>query len=585
MTYADGLIRSEALQATFPKLKGKFTLLANPSAGSISLAGPASASGIPIDGVGNAQANAKIAFTLGNGEPWFVRMDIAGDINDLENSAGRQILGESVSIRTQLESAGGGPIFLSNLEAQSEEISLRGNANWSGSSLALSAAGKHARFGPFNLDGAIEDGAPDLVLNLSSPFPAASIENVRLAIAPAGEGYRIDTMGNSVLGEFSGVLGLDLASGNEATTLSVDSFLVWRTSVDGLIYFEENGIRGKLALAGGGMDGSIKFAPDSDGQKISADLSARNAVFGGETAVSLGKATIALDGIFSEDSTRIRSDLNGRGLRYGRLFLGRVAARANIEDGKGEIAASMVGRRGGRFRLELDGKVSPGRISAAVRGNYAETAISMPRSAVLSRLDDASWQVRPTLINFGEGQARFSGTFGSELTEMEFRLVRVPLALADLAVDDLGASGSVSGRLQYRQAPGDAPRGTAKIKVNALTRSGVLLASPPIDVDLTASLDAEEFEAKALVRSDNQRIGWLDAQVLGMPRDGTLFERMQQGNLRASMQYDGAAEQLWRLGEPAVDQSLELRDVLVELLLQIRDIHGAFHAEIAILGG
>ena len=546
LTYRQGVIRAAPLQVAFPRLSGRLALDANLAAGSLRLAGPATLRSAPIEGIGTASADARIDFGLNAGRPWTLRMDIKGTLGNLANPTVRRVAGNELAIRSSLTTAAGGPVTFSALEVNSPQLKFAGGGSWNDGRFAFEGAGSHTSYGPFTVDAAIEDGSPRATLVLASPLPAAGLEDVRLAIAPVDMGFRIETTGTSLLGDFVGVLGLELPE-NAPATLEVERLRIWQTAIEGRLAFEEGGARGRLTLAGGGLNGSVDLAPAQGGQGFTASLEAKDAVFGGATAIELGQARISATGTFGEGTNRIQGDLSGRAIRYGTLFLGRVAARANIENGAGKLTASMVGRQGGRFNLQLDSNFAPGRIAAIVRGNYAGTPITMPQRAVLTRSGEAGWRLAPTLINLGKGSAAISGEFGDGRTMFDLKLVQAPLSLADLTMRDLGLGGTASGIVTYRDTRGAAPTGEARIKVEGLTRSGLLLASRPIDLALVASLGQDDFGARALIEAGGERLGWMDARITGLPARGAIYERLQSGRLQADLRYDGSAEALWRL--------------------------------------
>ena len=85
--------------------------------------------------------------------------------------------------------------------------------------------------------------------------------------------------------------------------------------------------------------------------------------------------------------------VGAQGLSYGRLFIGRLAARGEVANGVGRVDASIAGRRGGRFALDLNALFRPEQIAVAARGEFAGRAIAMPRRAVLTSLDGGGWRL------------------------------------------------------------------------------------------------------------------------------------------------------------------------------------------------
>ena len=68
----------------------------------------------------------------------------------------------------------------------------------------LAGQGRHLAYGPFTFEGALAKDGPRATLVLANPLPAASLKDVRLALSPEGDSFRIETTGDSRLGPFSG---------------------------------------------------------------------------------------------------------------------------------------------------------------------------------------------------------------------------------------------------------------------------------------------------------------------------------------------------------------------------------------------
>ena len=545
LVYSDGLVRIEPLIAEFPRVGARLAFRYDPAQAALRVAGPVNARGIAIQGIGTAQANGNIEFALQGSNPWTFRSTLGGRIANLTNSTIESLAGNTLSFRSSMSANAGSPLRFGDLVIRSEEVDIAGDASVGEGGFTLDVTGNHTRFGAFSADYSGETGANSANVRLASPLPAAGLRDVELGIAPADEGFRVATKGQSLLGQFDGVLDLRLPE-NGSAVLDIDQLRVWETSVAGVLALEENGARGNLALTGGGLEGEIALTPASNGQRFAADIVASNAVFGGTTAISIGEAEIDVGGSFGEQATRINGTLTGRAIRYGSLFLGRIAARADIENGEGDLVASLVGRQGGRFNLQLDSNFSAERIDAIVRGNYAGTSINMPRRAVLRRDAAGQWALARTGIRLGDGTAIVSGQFGGGV-ELDAMLVDVPLSLADLAQGELGLGGTMSGALTYVNKTGSLPSGDAKIRIEGLSRSGLIVASQPIDLSLVVGLDARQLNAQAIFRQSGNRLGWIEAAVAGMPQSGDLFNRISAGALNASMRYEGASEALWRL--------------------------------------
>src|SRR5690606_33656014 len=188
------------------------------------------------------------------------------------------------------------------------------------------------------------------------------------------------------------------------TRIAIERLDVWQTSVTGTLTLGD-AATGTLALTGGGIDGTIELAPRGGGQGFDVALTANNARFAGPTPLAINQASLEASGFFGDGNSTISGTMRAAGINYGTLFIGRMAARAEVVNGQGTFAASLTGRRGSRFELQLAGDVAPERIALAARGSYAGREISMPRRAVLLKTADGGWDLQPTQLGFGRGYA------------------------------------------------------------------------------------------------------------------------------------------------------------------------------------
>ena len=140
-----------------------------------------------------------------------------------------------------------------------------------------------------------------------------------------------------------------------------------------------------------------------------------------------------------------------------------------------------------------------------------------------------------------------SGEFGGGNLALDVKLARMPLSLGDVALSDLGLGGTISGVVEYRSPAGGLPTGSARVKVDDLTRSGLVLSSKPMDLSLVARLETNSFEARAVMESDEIRRGRVQAYITGLPPEGDLTRRLRAGRLDGQLRFQGAAESLWRL--------------------------------------
>lgn len=533
----------EDLQIAFRGLAADLALRGDLAAGRYQIRGPVRADRLALENVGTAGGTAVIDFDL-LPAGWRLGADLDARISPVTNDTLANLAGPAIRVRGGIATSSGSGIDFNRLRVSSAKLALAMNGSISGSTTTLAGTGQHTDYGSFTVQGRIEDGAPTAELVFARPV--TGLENVRLAIAPTEEGFSIDTDGGSILGPFAGALGL-YAPESGPTRIEIERLTVSKTDVSGALTLVDGGVRGTVALGGGGLDGTVALAPRPEGQGVDIDLTARNARFGGATSLTIARAEIDATGVIGDGAYDFSGTANAQGLQYGTLFIGRMAAQGEVENGIGSLDAAISGSRGNRFALNLNAQFRPDRIAVAADGQFAGRPITMPRRAVLTALEGGGWRLAPTQVNYADGGAIASGLFAADETALEFKLARMPLSLVDVVVADLGLGGTISGNIDFRAPKGGLPAGTARVKVDDLTRSGLVLSSKPVDLSLVARLSATSLEARAVVANEDIRRGRVQALISNLPSSGDLTQRLRAGSLNAQLRYRGAAESLWRL--------------------------------------
>ncbi len=544
---------SDKLDIRFPGANAKLALQGDLASGSYALAGPVRLARLPLENIGAVNADANILFKIADGTPWTLSADVKGAIPQVTNATLANMAGPAIAFRGGVTLGAEGPIAFRKAVLGASKLQLNLDGRIANGTTTLAGTGKHTQYGPFTVEAAVGTAGPNAVLVFANPLPAAGLQNVRIAIAPTEQGFAIDTEGGSTLGPFSGQLDLFAPEGGP-TRIAIKKLDIWQTSVKGNVTLGSNGANGTLVLAGGGLDGTIALVPRSGGQAFDVNLRARDAVFGGETPISIAKADIEGTGLFISGETALDSrrtisaNVFAEGVSYGGLFIGRMAAKADLVNGRGPVTASLSGRRGSRFNLQLSGSVAPERVTVAARGDFAGRKISMPRRAVLIAQEDGGWVLQPTQVSYGGGAAIAEGSFGGGgPTALDVKLARMPLSLIDIAFTDMGFGGTISGLVDYRAEPGGVPVGHARVQVKGLSRSGLVLTSRNIDLALVMNLSATQLQTRAAINEGSERRGRMQASITNLPQSGDLMSRLQAGNLFAQLRFKGPADALWRL--------------------------------------
>lgn len=553
---AGNSLSSQALAIDLKGLTARLVLRGDISRGGYALAGPVTARGFAVPNLGLVDANAKILFKVGTRVPWTLQANAAGRMTRIDNATFANLTGGNVRFNGGIAVGQSIPLVFRKANLTSTKLSLMLDGRMAADGRAtVVGSGRHVDYGAFTVDAAIGKDGPNAVLVFASPLPAAGLKNVRVALAPTPEGFAIDTKGESRLGPFAGVFDLTAPKGGPSR-VAIRQFHVFETDVTGAVTFDQAGVTGDLALAGGGVMGTAHLEPRSGGpgvggQSVVAQLTARKARFGGEKPISIGSAKVTVDGLFSAENSTVDAHLEAQGIASGKLFVGRLVADAAIVNGTGSVTASLAGQRGTQFALQGTAAFEPGKIIAFVSGDYAGRTISMPRRAIMEREASGGWRLEPTEVNFGRGAIIASGHLLGGPTAINVAVSRLPLSVADIVLPDLGLGGLASGMIEYRNDHTGAPAGHAALQIKGLTRSGLVLTSRPLDLALVATLDEKSLQARAVAKEGAALRGRLQALVTDLPRGGTIIERLRAGRLRAQVRYSGPADALWRLA--AVD--------------------------------
>lgn len=539
-------IAGDSLALSFPGAAARLSLRGDISRWSLGLAGPVALRGWPVKDLGLVDTDAQVTLALARDVPWRLRADMTGRLARVDNGTLAEVAGRSIRFSALLGLSRGSPLGIERASMKGEKLDLvlSGRASTDGRT-TLSGKGRHVDYGPFTIEAALAADGPRATLVLADPLPAARLRDVRLVLAPRGQAFAIAASGQSPLGPFDGAFGLAMAGGGRAQ-LAVERLAFGQAVLSGALAIGGGGADGALTMAGGGVDGTVRLSRQPGGQGIDLALNAADARFGGDSPLVISSGRLEASGLIAKGRSTITANAFGTGIGQGSLFLGRAAIKGQLEDGKGAFTASLAGRRGSRFTLQLSGDVAPKRLALQAGGDIAGQAIAMPRRAVLTA-EEGGWRLAPAQLNFGGGRIVASGLTGGRETELDLALADMPLAIADVVLADLGLGGRASGLVEYRHRHGAVPTGSAQLRIAGLTRSGLVLTSRPVDAALTARLATDALDLRAVVREGGAVRGRVQGRIVGLPEAGTLRERLRGGRLAGQMRYDGPADAIWRL--------------------------------------
>jgi translocation and assembly module TamB len=550
------LLTGDGLTLRSDKLNGKLALLVDLVTGryAIDVSGGMQRYLIPGLGIVDVLTELKVlpgadgkgTVVSGRGRAWVRRFDnvflrgLAGGLPDLD---------------TQLTRTPDGLLHFAGLKLNAPAIHILANGlrNLDGS-LHIEGSGTQATYGPFRLalDGMIEH--PKIGLLLDHPVDALGLAAVRLDLDPATDGFAMKAAGGSTLGPFT-LGGTIVTPPGMPTVVQVAALNVTGTTAKGQLRSDPGGFSGQLALAGGGLDGTLDFAPAGGVQRIVAHVAASDATLAGDAALDVKRGRLDADLLLDPAGTKIDATVAGQGLRRGPLFLARLAANAKLAGGQGSARASVAGSRGRAFAFTTEAAIAPDHYLLRGGGQVEGRPVTLTTPADLRHEGDG-WHLAPTGIAFGGGTATVAGRFGGSGTALDLGLQAMPLALLDMLKPGLGLSGAATGRLSYAQTGGAAPTGRADLRIRGLSRAGLVLSSKPVDLGLAAVLTADGAAMRAVAESGGQAIGRAQARLAPLAGGGTLAARLSTAPLFAQLRYNGPFDTIWRLsGIETIDLS------------------------------
>jgi translocation and assembly module TamB len=540
-------ISGEGLYLRSDKLAGKLGLTVDLTTGryDVGLSGQLARYEIPGLGLVDVQSNLKA--TPGNGGRGF-RLGGTGRafVRRLDNAFLAGLAGGLPVLDTAFERGPDGVLYLRGFRLNAPMIALSGN----GTRLAdgrfdIDAKGNHTVYGPLKmaLKGLIE--RPQIDLLLASPNNAMGLAAVRLDLMPSARGFDFVTAGQSTAGPFTARGQILLPPGTRAIIDVADSNLSGVRGVGRLVPIT-GGIDGELAIDGSGVKGILQFDMLRGLQHIRTNVTARGARLAGPPLIAATRADFDGDIILDPRGTTIDGTLTGDDLQYGAIMVERVAGNVRMKGGVGELRGAIAGTRGQQFDLQTVARFTPNRIEIMSSGTLDRRPLRLVSPAVLMR-EAKGWRLVPTALEFAGGKAQIGGLLAPNNAALEGSVTAMPMAILDMARPGLGLGGLGSGTFSYRLAGAEQPEGRLDLTVRGLSRAGLVLASTPIDLGVSAVLSGGKGGARLVAVTDGKTVGRAQIQLSNMPRQGTIFDRLLDASLFGQLRYSGPSDTLWKL--------------------------------------
>jgi len=538
------------------KLKGKLQLRIDLVSGRYDIALIGGLARYLIPGLGIVDVTTKVTVLPGpNGLGTVVAGTGQAIVRRFDNAFLASLAGGNPRIDTRLVRTPDGVLHFSNTVLTGPAIRITGaGMRRRDGTFQFQGTGTQTSYGPFKiaLDGMIDH--PKVQLLLDHPVAALGLTQVALNLDPVPEGFRFHAQGGSAAGPFQ-ANGLIRTAPGQPTAIEVADIAVTGTHAKGRLVSGPGGFTGRLDLAGGGIGGSIGFAPQGALQRVEPHLTLTGATIA--TAQPLTVRRGRVDGAILLDpaGATIDGTLRMVGLSHGSMTLARLGAEAHLKGGDGTIALTAAGTSRRAFDLQANIRLTPGHMTINGTGNVEGKPLTLSGPVELT-MTDSEWALSPTRLEYAGGNATISGRFARGVVNIDAGLEHMPLTVLDLFNAKLGLGGYASGRFTFHHIVGTSPTGRIDVAVRGLTRSGLVLSSQPVDLGLAAVLTPNGAAGRAVVVSNGNIIGRGQAKLAPLPPGDDIISRLIKAPLFAQLRYAGRADTLWRLiGVETIDLS------------------------------
>jgi translocation and assembly module TamB len=500
-----------------------------------------------VENVGDADIDANVRLAFGGSAGWDLLGDVRVLMRRVVNETVVTLIGPSPRFASKFSYGAGQPFVLRDASLAAEKLALIGGGRLEADGrIVMRASGRHRDYGALDLSADSIRGDTRATLTLAEPLPALGVRDVELALGTVPDGFSVDVTGQSALGPLEGATRIYAREAGR-TLIQIERFTVSRALFAGDLYATSAGVEGALTLSGGGITGDVTLDPRAQGQGVKALVNLANARFEGETPITINRGAVEVDALIAEGRNTVTGSIRAQGIGRGPLFIGQLAANANLVNGEGRVTASLTGKRGSNFELQTSAQIASNAITLAGNGQYGNRRLRLVQPARFSKLDDGGWRLAPAVLRLGRGRIGAQGRFGGGLTDVSAQFNTVPMALFDVAVRELGFGGNASGTLSYRQAAGGVPTGQASVKLDNLTRTGLIVSSRPVDISANLALTSNALAMRAVIAEQDKTVGRAQARISGLPAGFDLFGRLQRGALAGQLRFNGPADSLWRL--------------------------------------
>jgi translocation and assembly module TamB len=558
---ANGTLTSNAVQFRSDRMNGTAKVSATLATGQYLATVTAALPRFAAPGLGVADLGATLriasegsgARITGPVSARFIRLDNAG-LNAL--TQGPPAITANIDIAPDLS------VTVNDARLTSPGLTFTANGSLSANgAIRINGAGQSSNYGPVRVAVTGTTTAPVIDLNLASPGVGIGLVDVQARVTGAASAWNFTASAGSDYGPIA--LAGRAQTGPGPLTLTIDKASLAGLSGHGSIQQTATGpFAGRLDLDGPGLDGQLLLSAEADVQRLDVRITANAARLALAEPVTIESGLITLTARLPRGGTATASGaFDLKGVERGTLRIANSEGTLRYANGHGSARLKANGNGAVKFSIAATAELEPDRIEFLGNGSIDGKPVTMSGPAIITRNQPGTtprnrpgWSLAPFSIITPEGKAEISGSFGDN-NALRAKFDRVSLGLLSIAYPSLGLDGRLSGTIDIMVPAGGVPTGTASLRVNGLTRTGLTAASTPIDIGLNAALNPSGAVAKAVIVRAGKVEGRAQARVGPIPL-GTapLGQRLLASPVFAQFRYNGPAQALWGLAGPeAID--------------------------------
>ena len=493
-----------------------------------------------INGVGvvNLSTDAELYAPRGGG--WGIRGRVAAETRRLTNAAVRDFLGGNATASARVTLGPTGVIDVADIRMRAPQFRiLRGSGRYDPAGpILINADAVSTVYGPLTARVTGTMNAPQVLLRAERPGLGVGLVNLEARVRGRGSAYAVSATGGTDYGPFSANV---LVRTGARMAVDIEAARFAGMDITGRVQQTAAGpFAGQVQFQGSGVAGTADLSAQGKFQRADLRATASNATIPGNAEFTIGRALVSASVVLA-DAPQIVADAQIANMRRGEFVLKAARAKVNYQGGSGTAQLVANGSTGVPFAIGVNAQLAPDQWLAAIQGNASGIGFRTATPARIA-IDDGSYRLFPTRVDFDRGTVRLAGSYGDG-TVLQARLDKLELAVVNGFVPGLGVDGTVTGSFDFAQPDPDAfPSADVRLEIDQFTRSSLAMVSTPVDISFVGKLLPDGGDARAIIKRGTTTVGRLVATLRPLgPAAGTWTERLFAAPLSGGIRYNGPA--------------------------------------------